>query len=147
MRKFLKFLTSFMVTFIVIFTIAFLSKLLIDALIFSQRAVNYKYITILVPIVMVASILLTLFFQLNKVTVFIQASVVYLTLILVIYSFGIISGWFTFENLTFSSIVLAFNILGFTIVALIIMLLKKRLNLKLNDQLKLFKERDQHEKN
>ena len=147
MRKFLKFLTSFMITFIVIFTITFLSKLLIDALIFSQRAVNYKYIIILVPIVMVASILLTLFFQLNKVTVFIQASVVYLTLILVIYSFGIISGWFTFENFTFSSIVLAFNILGFTIVALIIMLLKKRLNLKLNDQLKLFKERDQHEKN
>ncbi|MBR2891812.1 MAG: hypothetical protein IKC22_05535 [Bacilli bacterium] len=147
MRKFLKFLTSFMITFIVIFTITFLSKLLIDALIFSQRAVNYKYIIILVPIVMVASILLTLFFQLNKVTVFIQASVVYLTLILVIYSFGIISGWFTFENLTFSGIVLAFNILGFTIVALIIMLLKKRLNLKLNDQLKLFKERDQHEKN
>ena len=147
MKKILRFLTSFLVTFVVLFTITFLSKLIIDALIFSQRSVNYKYITIFLPIVTVAALLLTLFFQLNKVTFFIQTAVTYLMIIIIIFAFGVISGWFTFEKITFSTIVLIFNIVGFSGVSLMIMLLKKRLNSKLNKQLKSFKERDHYEKN
>ena len=147
MKKLLRFLTSFLVTFVVIFTITFLTKLIIDAVIFSQRSVNYKNISLLLPIVTFSALVLTLFFQLNKVTIVIQTAVTYLTIILTIFAFGVISGWFNFDRKTFSGIVLGFNIVGFSIVSLIIMMLKRRLNSKLNHQLKSFKERDLHEKN
>lgn len=147
MKKLLRFLTSFLVTFVAIFTITFLTKLIIDAVIFSQRSVIYKNISLLLPIVTFSALVLTLFFQLNKVTIVIQTAVTYLTIILTIFAFGVISGWFNFDRKTFSGIVLGFNIVGFSIVSLIIMMLKRRLNSKLNHQLKSFKERDLHEKN
>lgn len=146
MKKLLRFLTSFLITFVVIFTITFLTKLIIDAVIFSQRSVIYKNITFLVPIVGLSSVILTLFFQLNKVTILIQTIVTYLVMILTIFAFGVISGWFNFDRKTFSGIVLGFNIVGFSIVTFIILLLKNRLNSKLNKQLKSFKEREHYEK-
>lgn len=147
MKKLLRFLTSFLVTFVTIFTITFLIKLIIDAAIFSQRSVNYKNILILLPIVTFLALLLTLFFQLNNVTIFIQTVVTYLTVIITIFAFGVISGWFNFDRKTFSAIVLGFNVVGFSIVSFIIMILKRRLNSKLNRQLKSYKERGLHEKN
>ena len=61
MKKIARFFASFLTTFMIIFAIVFFAKMLIDALIFSQRAINYNYIYLELIIVVISSLLLTLF--------------------------------------------------------------------------------------
>ena len=147
MKKITRFLVSFSITFIIIFAVAFLAKIFIDAFIFSQKAVNYKYILFDLIVVIVFSLLLTLFYQINKTTILVQVIVTFITMLLVIYSFGIISGWFGFNNLGFSLIAIGFNVLGLLGVFLIIYFIKKKQASILNKELESYKERDNYEKN
>ncbi len=147
MKKIIRFLTSFLTTCIIIFAVAFFAKVLIDGLIFGQRSVNYNYVYLEILVVVVISILLTLFYQINSITLFIQIVVTFISIILTIYMFGIFSGWFTFDKLLFTIIPLSFNIIGLVAVSLLLLYVRKRQTKNLNKQLESYKEREHHEEN
>lgn len=147
MKKIARFFASFLTTFMIIFAIVFFAKMLIDALIFSQRAINYNYIYLELIIVVISSLLLTLFYQINSVNVIIQILVTFLMILVVIYSFGIITGWFSFENWLFTLITILISTLGLGFIAFLILYLRKKQMKNLNNQLNSYKERDNYEKN
>lgn len=147
MKKIARFFASFLTTFMIIFAIVFFAKMLIDALIFSQRAINYNYIYLELIIVVISSLLLTLFYQINTVNVIIQILVTFLMILVVIYSFGIITGWFSFENWLFTLITILISTLGLGFIAFLILYLRKKQMKNLNNQLNSYKERDNYEKN
>lgn len=147
MKKIARFFASFLSTFMIIFAIVFFAKMLIDALIFSQRAINYNYIYLELIIVVISSLLLTLFYQINTINVIIQILVTFLMILVVIYSFGIITGWFSFENWLFTLITILISALGLGFIAFLILYLRKRQMKNLNNQLNSYKERDNYEKN
>lgn len=147
MKKIARFFASFLTTFMIIFAIVFFAKMLIDALIFSQRAINYNYIYLELIIVVISSLLLTLFYQINTINVIIQILVTFLMILVVIYSFGIITGWFSFENWLFTLITILISALGLGFIAFLILYLRKRQMKNLNNQLNSYKERDNYEKN
>lgn len=147
MKKIARFFASFLSTFMIIFAIVFFAKMLIDALIFSQRAINYNYIYLELIIVVISSLLLTLFYQINTINVIIQILVTFLMILVMIYSFGIITGWFSFENWLFTLITILISTLGLGFIAFLILYLRKRQMKNLNNQLNSYKERDNYEKN
>lgn len=147
MKKIARFFASFLSTFMIIFAIVFFAKMLIDALIFSQRAINYNYIYLELIIVVISSLLLTLFYQINTINVIIQILVTFLMILVMIYSFGIITGWFSFENWLFILITILISALGLGFIAFLILYLRKRQMKNLNNQLNSYKERDNYEKN
>lgn len=147
MKKIARFFASFLTTFMIIFAIVFFAKMLIDALIFSQKAINYNYIYLELIIVVISSLLLTLFYQINTVNVIIQILVTFLMILVVIYSFGIITGWFSFENWLFTLITILISTLGLGFIAFLILYLRKKQMKNLNNQLNSYKERDNYEKN
>ena len=147
MKKIARFFASFLTTFMIMFAIVFFAKMLIDALIFSQKAINYNYIYLELIIVVISSLLLTLFYQINSVNVIIQILVTFLMILVVIYSFGIITGWFSFENWLFTLITILISTLGLGFIAFLILYLRKKQMKNLNNQLNSYKERDNYEKN
>ncbi|MBQ2891778.1 MAG: DUF3021 family protein [Bacilli bacterium] len=147
MKKISRFLVSFLITFMIMFAIVFFAKMLIDALVFSQRAINYTYIYLELVIVVISSLLLTLFYQINTINIVVQILVTFITIQMVIYGFGIITGWFSFENWLFALITVLFSVLGLVFVGFLILYLRKRQMKNLNNQLNSYKERDNHEKN
>lgn len=147
MKKISRFLVSFLITFMIMFAIVFFAKMLIDALVFSQRAINYTYIYLELVIVVISSLLLTLFYQINTINIVVQILVTFITIQMVIYGFGIITGWFSFENWLFTLITVLFSVLGLVFVGFLILYLRKRQMKNLNNQLNSYKERDNHEKN
>ena len=147
MKKISRFLVSFLITFMIMFAIVFFAKMLIDALVFSQRAINYTYIYLELVIVVISSLLLTLFYQINTINIVVQILVTFITIQMVIYGFGIITGWFSFENWLFALITVLFSVLGLVFVGFLILYLRKKQMKNLNNQLNSYKERDNHEKN
>lgn len=147
MKKISRFLVSFLITFMIMFAIVFFAKMLIDALVFSQRAINYTYIYLELVIVVISSLLLTLFYQINTINIVVQILVTFITIQMVIYGFGIITGWFSFENWLFTLITVLFSVLGLVFVGFLILYLRKKQMKNLNNQLNSYKERDNHEKN
>lgn len=147
MKKISRFLASFLITFMIMFAIVFFAKMLIDALVFSQRAINYNYIYLELVIVVISSLLLTLFYQINTINIVVQILVTFITIQMVIYGFGIITGWFSFENWLFALITVLFSVLGLVFVGFLILYLRKKQMKNLNNQLNSYKERDNHEKN
>lgn len=147
MKKISRFLASFLITFMIMFAIVFFAKMLIDALVFSQRAISYNYIYLELVIVVISSLLLTLFYQINTINIVVQILVTFITIQMVIYGFGIITGWFSFENWLFALITVLFSVLGLVFVGFLILYLRKKQMKNLNNQLNSYKERDNYEKN
>ena len=140
---FISFLTNMM---IVCFDVLF-SQILIGALIFGQKSVVLTNYYIQIPILILVSILLTLFYQINKITVTIQILVTYLTILILIYIFGFFNGWFAFDNIKFIGISLLLNAIGLTITTFILLIRKKKQTDMLNKQLSNIKERVKYEEN
>lgn len=147
MKKVYHLLLHILSNFATIFAIAFFATLLIDATIFGQKAMVFSYVYYKILISFGAAIILTLFYQINKMTMFIQLLVTFIVSLAVIYVQGFISGWFNFKDLTFCIISLSINIIGLVGVALYLYTRRKKQSDLLNKQLKNFKERDFYEKN
>lgn len=147
MRKFKNILISFLTNLMIVCFDVMLAQLLIGALIFGQKSVIISNYVIQLPILFLVSILLTLFYQINKITVSIQVFVTYLTILIIIYVFGFFNGWFAFDNIMFLIISLLLNAIGLTITIVILLVRRKHQNDILNKQLLNIKERVKNEEN
>ena len=147
MNKFKKIMISFLTNFMIVCFDVLFAQILIGALIFGQKSVVMTHFYIQIPILFLVSILLTLFYQINNVTVTIQVFVTYFTILILIYLFGFFNGWFAFDNIKFLVISLLLNVIGLTITILFLLFRKKRQTDILNKQLSSIKERVQHEEN
>lgn len=147
MRKFKKILISFLTNLMIVCFDVMLAQLLIGALIFGQKSVVISNYYIQLPILFLVSILLTLFYQINKITVTIQVFVTYLTILIIIYIFGFFNGWFALDNIMFLIISLLLNAIGLTVTIIILLIRRKRQNDILNKQLLNIKERVKYEEN
>lgn len=147
MKKIERFLTLFITMFFIIFSISFITKLVVDSFIFKQRTVVYNYVYIEMLIVVAISLILTIFYQFNNVTILTQILITFASLLTVIYGIGFFSGWFRMSNLLFTILSIVFNIVGLILLTIIIMIRKKRDNELLNEELNKYKEREKHEKN
>lgn len=146
MKKIYQLLLHILSNFATIFAITFFATLLIDATIFQQKAMVFSYVYYKMLISLGAAIVLTLFYQINKTTVFIQLLFTFFIVLTVIYAQGFISGWFNFDDLTFCIISLSINIIGLVGVAIYLYIRRKKQSDLLNEQLQQFKERDFYEK-
>lgn len=147
MKKFERFVVTFLSIFVITFAFAFFAKVIIDAIIFDQNAIIFKYIYWDIIVCVAASVILTLFYQINNISTSVQALVTYVVAISVVYMFGAFSGWFSFNNMIFVLISLSFNVIGLILVVLFLFIKHKKQNQELNDQLASFKERGQNEEN
>lgn len=147
MNKCKKIMISFLTNLMIVCFDVLFAQILIGALIFGQKSVVITHFYIQIPILFFVSILLTLFYQINNITVTIQVFVTYLTILILIYLFGFFNGWFAFENITFLVISLLLNIIGLSITIVFLLIRKKRQTDMLNKQLSSIKERVYHEEN
>ena len=145
-NKVLRFFTSFFVLFTISFSLTFIAKIVIDALVFSQKTLTYNYMYLELIVILVVAILLTLFYQINRISLFVQVIVTYVMILIDIYFFGFISGWFSFNNLVFLIVSISFNIVGLAIISTIVLLNNVMKQKKLNEELKHYKE-DNYEEN
>ena len=147
MNKIKKISISFLTNLMIVCFDVLFAQVLIGALIFGQKSVIITHFYIQLPILFIVSILLTLFYQINNITVTIQVFVTYFTILILIYLFGFFNGWFAFDNIKFLVISLLLNVIGLTITILFLLFRKKRQTDILNKQLSSIKERVQHEEN
>lgn len=147
MKKFKKIMISFLTNLMIVSFDVLFAQILIGALIFGQKSVVITHFYIQIPILFIVSMLLTLFYQINNVTVTIQAFVTYFTILILIYLFGFFNGWFAFDNIIFLCISLLLNVIGLTITIIFLLIRKKRQTDMLNKQLSSIKERVNHEEN
>ena len=147
MNKIKKIVISFLTNLMIVCFVVLFAQILIGAFIFGQKSVVIANFSIQLPILFFVSILLTLFYQINTITVSIQAFVTYLTILFLVYLFGFFNGWFAFDNIVFLVISLLLNVIGLTITIVVLMIRKKRQTDILNKQLSSIKERAQYEEN
>lgn len=147
MKKFERFVVTFLSIFVITFAFAFFAKVIIDAIIFDQNAIIFKYVYWDIIACVIASVILTLFYQINKISTSVQALVTYVVAITTVYVFGAFSGWFSFSNIVFVLISISFNVVGLFFVVLFLFIKHKMQNKELNEQLASFKERGQNEEN
>ena len=135
MKKLKNLLIAFLTNFMIVCFVVLFAQVFIGALIFGQKSVVISHFYIQIPILVLVSILLTLFYQINNITVTIQIFVTYLTILLLTYSFGFFNGWFAFDNMKFLIISLLLNAIGLTITITILLIRKKHQTDILNKQL------------
>ena len=98
-KKIGRFFTTFITLMIIIFAVTFITKISVDALIFNQKTLSFSYIYFEVIAIVLSSLILTFFFQINRITLLIQILVTYIIITVDIYILGFISGWFSFKNI------------------------------------------------
>lgn len=147
MKKFKNLSISFLTNLMIVCFDVIFAQILIGSLIFGQKSVIISHLYIQLPILFVVSILLTLFYQINKITVTIQVFVTYLTILFLTYLFGFFNGWFAVDNILFLVISLLLNAVGLTVTVIILLIRRKRQTDLLNAQLSSIKERVHHEEN
>lgn len=145
MTKLKNLLISLLTNLMIVSFVVLCAEIIIGALIFGQKSVILSNFYIQVPILFVVSILLTLFYQINRMTQTIQVLTTYVTILLLIYLFGFFTGWFAFDNLKFVIISLSLNAVGLTITIIALLLKRKKQNELLNRQLSNIKERAYNE--
>ena len=146
-KKLVRFLTTFITLFIIIFAVTFITKIIVDDLVFKQKSLAFRYIYLEVAVIALSSLVLTFFYQINKITLLIQIIVTYIITIIDIYTLGFISGWFSFKNLMFVVVSISINIIGAIIVSLVALLRKHIQQTRLNKQLAEYKEQVHYEEN
>lgn len=128
--------------FTILFTIILGVIGLVQFFIFDQHSLNIGEILIIALILFIISISLSLFYQINAITVFFQIITTYLTLIIFLYFLGFILKWFSLKNLDFIIPSLTFNILGGIILTVIILVNRNKEIRDLNRDLIHYKGRD-----
>ena len=146
-KKIARFFTTFITLMIIIFAVTFITKIIIDDVVFKQKSLAFRYIYFEIIVIALSSLLLTFFFQINRITLFTQVLVTYFIIIVNIYSLGFISGWFSFKNIVFVIISFSINIIGAVIIYLITAIRKHIVQKRLNKELELYKENDNYEEN
>ena len=145
-KKIGRFLTTFITLMIIIFAVTFITKISVDALIFNQKTLSFSYIYFEVIAIVLSSLILTFFFQINRITLLIQILVTYIIITVDIYILGFISGWFSFKNILFVIISLSINVIGVMIFSIAVFIRKNIQQEKLNKELELYKEKETYEK-
>lgn len=145
-KKIGRFFTTFITLMIIIFAVTFITKISVDALIFNQKTLSFSYIYFEVIAIVLSSLILTFFFQINRITLLIQILVTYIIITVDIYILGFISGWFSFKNILFVIISLSINVIGVVIFSVAAFIRKNIQQEKLNKELELYKEQETYEK-
>lgn len=145
-KKIGRFFTTFITLMIIIFAVTFITKISVDALIFNQKTLSFSYIYFEVIAIVLSSLILTFFFQINRITLLIQILVTYIIITVDIYILGFISGWFSFKNILFVIISLSINVIGVVIFSITAFIRKNIQQEKLNKELELYKEQETYEK-
>ena len=145
-KKIGRFFTTFITLMIIIFAVTFITKISVDALIFNQKTLSFSYIYFEVIAIVLSSLILTFFFQINRITLLIQILVTYIIITVDIYILGFISGWFSFKNILFVIISLSINVIGVVIFSIAVFIRKNIQQEKLNKELELYKEQETYEK-
>lgn len=145
-KKIGRFFTTFITLMIIIFAVTFITKISVDALIFNQKTLSFSYIYFEVIAIVLSSLILTFFFQINRITLLIQILVTYIIITVDIYILGFISGWFSFKNILFVIISLSINVIGVVIFSIAAFIRKNIQQEKLNKELELYKEQETYEK-
>lgn len=128
--------------FSILFTIILGVIALVQLYIFDQHSINIIEIFLIGLITFIISLLLSLFYQINKITVFIQIITTYIILIIFLYFLGFASNWFSFKDISFLIISLSFNFVGIIILSIIIFVNRYKEIRDLNRDLSHYKGRD-----
>ncbi len=91
---------------------------------------------------LIEAIVLFFIFKIDKMTLFIQITVVYFTFTLFLYLLGYLLRIFNTYDIKFVLITFGMVFVGYIFISLIILFKNKRENDRLNKELKKFKERD-----
>ena len=77
MKKLKNLLMAFLTNFMIVCFVVLFAQVFIGALIFGQKSVVISHFYIQIPILVLVSILLTLFYQINNITVTVQSKLYY----------------------------------------------------------------------
>lgn len=91
---------------------------------------------------LIEAIVLFFIFKIDKMTLFIQITVVYFTFTVFLYILGYLLRIFNMNDIKFVLITLGMVFVGYIIISLIILFKNKKENDRLNKELRKFKERD-----
>ena len=140
MKTIISFLRKFLLTFVIIFSITFFAYILIEYFIFNQNAVRITHIIYITLIIAVGSILLSLFYLINKISSVVQTLITYAIITIVIYGMGMISGWFNHKVLEIVGYGVLFTSLGALLLSVGILIRNHYRSKELNDELRAFKK-------
>ena len=146
-NKFMRFLTTFLTLTIIIFAVCFFTKIVVDDFFFAQKTIAFRYIYLEVIAILISSALLTLFYQINRITLFVQVLVTYSIITIDIYFLGVISGWFNYKNIAFFITSICVIVAGALLILAVTFIRRYIQQKRLNKELASIKEEDNHEKN
>ena len=136
-----------LIHFAIIFSVLALISVISGAIVGSNAIGSFFAWMIILLVSIILSIIFYFIFKINRISLFIQITIVYFLISIASYfvCFYVVLGLFNFtesKNIIFFVCSLGITLLGYGIIALIILLKSKRENDSLNESLASFKERD-----
>ena len=147
LNSFKKIVLQILIHFTIIFSMLAIISTISGAIVGSNTTGGFFGLTLILLVSLILSIVFYFIFKINKISLFLQITIVYILLAFVTYfiNFYTIPGLFNFsssENVMFFLSSIAITLIGYGIIAMIILLKTKRENDNLNKSLENFKERD-----
>lgn len=131
---------SMLLTFLIVLPITIFVYVMIEHFIFEQNAVHFSYLFYITLIALGFSIILNLFYRINKINSLVQIIITYFLIVIMIYSIGVLCGWFNERIMAYLCFGLLCNFVGVSLIATIVLLTRYLQFKKLNDNLIKFKE-------
>lgn len=140
LNKVLKICKSMLLTFLIVLPITMFVYVIIEHFIFEQNAVHFSYLFYITLIAAAFSVILNLFYRINRINSLVQIIITYFLIVIMMYSIGIISGWYNERLIAYILYGLLFNFIGVSLIATIVLLTRHVQFKKLNNDLEKYKK-------
>ncbi|MBQ3001157.1 MAG: DUF3021 family protein [Bacilli bacterium] len=140
LNKVFKICKSMLLTFLIVLPITMFVYVIVEHFIFEQNAVHFSYLFYITLIAAVFSVILNLFYRINRINSLVQIIITYFLIVIMMYSIGLISGWYNERLAAYILYGLLFNFIGVSVIATIVLLTRHLQFKKLNSDLEKYKE-------
>lgn len=140
LNKVFKIYKSMLLTFLIVLPITMFVYVIVEHFIFEQNAVHFSYLFYITLIAAVFSVILNLFYRINRINSLVQIIITYFLIVIMMYSIGLISGWYNERLVAYILYGLLFNFIGVSLIATIVLLTRHLQFKKLNSDLEKYKE-------
>ena len=140
LNKVFKICKSMLLTFLIVLPITMFVYVTVEHFIFEQNAVHFSYLFYITLIAAVFSVILNLFYRINRINSLVQIIITYFLIVIMMYSIGLISGWYNERLVAYILYGLLFNFIGVSVIATIVLLTRHLQFKKLNSDLEKYKE-------
>lgn len=140
LNKVFKICKSMLLTFLIVLPITMFVYVTVEHFIFEQNAVHFSYLFYITLIAAVFSVILNLFYRINRINSLVQIIITYFLIVIMMYSIGLISGWYNERLVAYILYGLLFNFIGVSLIATIVLLTRHLQFKKLNSDLEKYKE-------